>query len=404
MTGRRTSALALMIVIAAALIARAVFERVSNSKATEKAARELSVLPVEVISPAPGPAKRSIVLPGTVRAWQEAPIFAQVSGYVQSWNEDYGASVKAGQALAEISTPSLDAQYAAAKANLEVADANYKLAQATAARWLALAGTPAVAAQTVDAQVAEAAARKADRAAAAQVVARYAALEGFKQVIAPFDGVVTARLAEVGAYVDAAGGDAGARDNSTELFSVADVQKMRVFVAVPQDYAAALVPESTAQLRLPSQPGHPIEATFLTTSRSFNPSTRTAVTELTVGNADHSLWPGTYVDVAFEVPTDPGILVVPEQALIFQSAGTQLAVLDAQNRVHLKDVTLGYNLGRTVQITTGLAAGDRIVNSPPAGLLEGQIVLPQGPGINPPAEPDRGGPKAADAHNGAKGS
>ena len=165
------------------------------------------------------------MLPGTVRAWYEAPIYAQVAGYVQAGMQDYGAKVKAGQLLATIDAPSLDAQYAAAKANLSVAQANYRLAVSTAARWQALAGTPAVSKQEVEVQTAGAEARKAEMEVAEQNVARYAALEAFKRVVAPFDGVVTARLTDVGSYVNAAGGDVSARGNSTELFTVADVHR-----------------------------------------------------------------------------------------------------------------------------------------------------------------------------------
>jgi membrane fusion protein, multidrug efflux system len=340
---------------------------------------EQAVLPVQVIAPQRGPSTHPLVLPGTVSAWNEAPIFAQVAGYVSSWNEDYGAQVKAGQLLATIDAPSLDAQYAAAKANLAVADANYRLAVTTAARWQALAGTPAVAKQEVDVQVAAATARKAEVESAAQDVARYAALEAFKRVVAPFDGVVTARLTDVGKYVNAAGGDAGARATSPELFTVADVHEMRVFVAVPQGYADQLGAGLTATIHLPSQPGKPITAKFLTTAQAFNPGTRTVVTELTVDNSQHTLWPGTYVDVEFQVPADPTILTMPEQALIFRAAGTQVAIVDAQNRVHLRNVTLGQNLGQTVQVTSGLSAGDRLVNNPPAGLLEGESVQPVTP-------------------------
>jgi membrane fusion protein, multidrug efflux system len=344
--------------------------QVANAQAT---------VPVQIISPTPGPSTRPIVLPGTVRAWYEAPIFAQVSGYVLSWNVDYGAQVKAGQLLATIDTPSLDAQYAAAKATLHVAEANYRLAVTTAERWQALAGTVAVSKQEVDVQVAGAAARKAELEVAAQNVARYAALEAFKRVVAPFDGVVTARLTDVGSYVNAAGGDVSARGNSTELFTVADVHEMRVFVSVPQDYADQLVAGLTATIHLPSQPGKLIEAKFLTTARAFSPTTRTAVTELTVENPNHALWPGTYVDVQLQVPSDPAVLTMPEEALIFRAAGTQVAIVDGENRVHLRNVTLGQNLGQTVQVTSGLAAGDRLVNNPPAALLEGQPVQPVTP-------------------------
>jgi RND family efflux transporter MFP subunit len=319
------------------------------------------------------------MLPGTLRAWSEAPIYAQVAGYVQSWDADYGATVKAGQLLAMIDTPGLDAQYAAVKANLSVAQANYRLAVSTAARWQALAGTPAVSKQEVDVQSAGAEARKAEMEVAEQNVAHYAALEAFKRVVAPFDGVVTARLTDVGSYVNAAGGDASVRGSSTELFSVADVHQMRVFVSVPQDYASLLGPGITAELHQPSQPGKSIQAKFLTTARAFNANTRTAVTELTVDNPDHTLWPGTYVDVVFQVPTDPTVVTMPEAALIFRADGAQVAIVDRQNRVHLRNVTLGQNLGQTVQVTSGLSSGDKLVNNPPAGLLEGQSVQPVTP-------------------------
>jgi membrane fusion protein (multidrug efflux system) len=367
------------VVVVAALLLYGIVKRERALTNLAHVSQAQSTTPVQLITATPGPSTRPLVLPGTVRAWYEAPIFAQVSGYVLSWNVDYGARVKAWQLLATIDTPSLDAQYAAAKAALHVAEANYRLAVTTAERWQALAGTVAVSQQEVDVQMAGAAARKAELEVAAQNVARYAALEAFKRVVAPFDGVVTARLTDVGSYVNAAGGDVSARGSSTELFTVADVHEMRVFVSVPQDYADQLVAGLTATIHLPSQPGKLIEAKFLTTARAFSPNTRTAVTELTVDNSKHLLWPGTYVDVQFQVPTDPTVLTMPEQALIFRAAGAQVAIVDGANRVHLRNVTLGQNLGQTVQVTSGLSAGDRLVNNPPAGLLEGQSVQPVTP-------------------------
>ncbi|MDB6091055.1 MAG: Multidrug resistance protein MdtA [Gammaproteobacteria bacterium] len=366
-------------VLAAGLVVYGVVERERSVAALTRVVNEQANIPVQIISPQKGPSTRPLVLPGTLRAWYEAPIFAQVAGYVHNWNEDYGATVKAGQLLATIDAPSLDAQDAAAKANLSVAQANYRLAVSTAARWQALAGTPAVSKQEVDVQAAGAAARKAEMEAAEQNVARYAALEAFKRVVAPFDGVVTARLTDVGSYVNAAGGDVSVRGSSAELFTVADVHEMRVFVSVPQDYADLLGPQTTATLHQPSQPGKSIEAKFLTTARAFDPSTRTAETELTVDNSNHALWPGTYVDVEFHVPTDQAVLTMPEAALIFRADGAQVAIVDAQNRVHLRNVTLGQNLGQTVQVTSGLLPSDKLVNNPSAGLLEGQSVQPVTP-------------------------
>jgi membrane fusion protein, multidrug efflux system len=395
---------ALPLVLAAALMWYGLVARERALAALTHVSSEQAIVPVQVISPQRSPATRPLMLPGTVRAWYEAPIFAQVAGYVSGWNEDFGANVKAGQLLATIDAPSLEAQDAAAKANLKVAQANYQLATSTAARWQALAGTPAVSQQEVDVQAASATERRAELEVSTQNVARYAALEAFKRVVAPFDGVVTARLTDVGSYVNAAGGDVSARGTSTELFTVADVHEMRVFVAVPQDYANLLGPGITATLHQPSQPGKLIVAKFVTTARAFNDSTRTAVTELTVDNSNHALWPGTFVEVEFHVPTDPAVLTMPEAALIFAADGAQVAIVDAHNRVHLRNVTLGQNLGQTVQVTSGLSPGDRLVNNPPAGLLEGQSVQPVTPAtgyaMTTPKPPGQAEPPAGVNNNG----
>jgi membrane fusion protein, multidrug efflux system len=383
-------------VVAVALLIGGIVKREHALGKLTNIAKAQSVAAVQIIAPTPGPTKRPLVLPGTVSAWYQAPIFAQVSGYVHAWYVDYGATVKAGELLATIDTPSLDAQYAAVQADLHVAQANYRLAVITAKRWQALEGTVAVSQQEVDVQVAGAEARKAELDAASQNVARYAALEAFKRVVAPFDGVVTARLTDVGSYVNAAGGDLSVRGASTELFTVADVHALRVFVSVPQDDADQLVPGVTAVIHLPSQPGNLIEAKYLTTARAFSTNTRTAVTELMVDNSNHALWPGTYVDVTFQVPSDPKVVTMPEEALIFRAAGTQVALVDANNRVHLRDITLGQNLGTTVQVTSGLAPGDRFVNNPPAGLLDGDTVQPVTPEpgyasapTSPPHQPEQ---------------
>jgi membrane fusion protein (multidrug efflux system) len=377
---RRTVLMAaLPVVVAAALLIGGIVEREHALGKLRNVAKAQSIEAVQIIAPTPGPTRRPLVLPGTVSAWYQAPIFAQVSGYVHAWYVDYGATVKAGQLLATIDTPSLDAQYSAAQADLRVAQANYRLAVITAKRWLALEGTVAVSQQEVDVQVAGAEARKAELEAAEQNVARYAAFEAFKRVVAPFDGVVTARLTDVGSYVNAAGGDVSVRGPSAELFTVADMHELRVFVSVPQDYADQLAPGLTALIHLPSQPGNLIEAKYLTTARAFSTNTRTAVTELTVDNSKHALWPGTYVDVTLQVPSDPNVLTMPEEALIFRAAGTQVAVVDANNRVHLRDITLGQNLGQTVQVTSGLSPSDKLVNNPPAGLLDGETVQPVTP-------------------------
>jgi membrane fusion protein, multidrug efflux system len=348
-------------------------------------ADEDSLPQVQVISPTPGPATRTMTLPGTIKAWYSAPIYAQVSGYVHKWYKDYGAPVRTGDLLATIDAPAVDEQYESALANLDVAQTNYKLAVVTAKRWTALAGTEAVSQQEVDVQVASAAAQQAQARAAQHQVARYKVLEGFKRIVAPFDGIVTSRNTDVGNYVNAAGGDVGARGASDELFSVSDIHEMRVFVSVPQDYSAMLKPNLTATLSLPQYPDRQFKAIYETTANAFNPQTRTVLTELLVPNPDHLIWPGTYANVNFVVPLDPNVLVVPEQALLFRAQGMQIALVGPGDKVHLQNVQLGLNLGQTVQVTSGLKRSDRLIINPSAGVLEGQQVrIVQGvPGIAP---------------------
>ena len=362
------------LLVALALVALGIVQRHDNLADLRDVANEDSVPPVQVMSPMPGPASRTMTLPGNIHAWYSAPIYAQVSGYVSKWYKNYGAVVKAGDLLATIDAPAVDEQYESAQANLDVARTNYNLAAVTAKRWTALQGTEAVSQQEVDVQVANAAAQKAQARAAEHQVARFKVLEGFKAIVAPFDGVVTSRNTDVGNYVNAAGGDVSSQGAADELFSVSDIHEMRVFVSVPQDYSSILKPGLTATLSLPQYPGRRFEATFDTTANAFNPQTRTVVTELLVKNPDHLIWPGTYADVHFVIPSDPNVLIIPEQALLFRAEGMQVALVGADDKVHLQDVKLGLNLGQTVQVVSGLTRSDRLIVNPSAGILEGEKV------------------------------
>lgn len=375
----------LAIAVAAAvagLVMLGIVQRHANIAELQDVANESSVPPVQVIQPMPGPPTRSMTLPGNIRAWYSAPIYAQVSGYVKKWYKDYGAEVKAGELLATIDAPTVDEQYEGALADLDVARTNYNLANVTAKRWTALAGTQAVSQQEVDVQVANAAAQKAKVSAAEHQVARFKVLQGFKNIVAPFDGIVTSRNTDEGNYVNAAGGDVGSRGSADELFSVSDIHEMRVFVSVPQDYSQILKPGLTATLSLPQYPGHTFQASFDTSANAFNPQTRTVVTELLVPNPDHLIWPGTYADVHFVIPSDQHILMVPEQALLFRAEGMQVALVGPDDKVHLQNVKLGLNLGQTVQVVSGLKPTDRLIVNPSAGILEGEKVrvVPGTPG------------------------
>lgn len=337
-------------------------------------AAQEAVPPVQIVYPQPGAPTHILDLPGNVVAWYEAPIYAQVSGYVKMWYVDYGTHVKKGQLLATIDTPELDEQYEAAQAQLTEAQTKFKIASLTASRYEALSGTKAVSQQQVDVEVANAAAAQAQVQAASADVARYVALEKFKNVVAPFDGVVTSRRTDVGDYVSAAGGNVGTTGASTELFSVADIHKLRVFVSVPQNYAGALEDGLTATLNLPQFPHRSFTAQLLTTAQAFDPASRMVTTELVVDNHDQEIWPGSYANVHLAVKSDPGILTIPEQALLFRADGLQVAVVQPNGTVHLQNVTLGLNLGSTVQVENGLNISDRVIDNPSDGLLEGQSV------------------------------
>ena len=291
---RGSVVLASLAVVAVVLAIWGMWSRHSSLAAQREIAAQEATPPVQFVYPQLGAPTHILDLPGNVVAWYEAPIYAQVSGYVKMWYVDYGAHVKRGQLLATIDAPELDEQYEAAKAQLAVAQTRYKIAALTARRYSALSGTTAVSQQQVDVETANAAAAQAQVQAATDDVARYAALEGFKNVVAPFDGVVTSRRTDVGDYVSAAGGDVGSSGTSSELFSVADIHKLRVFVAVPQDYAGALQNGLTATLNLPQFPHQTFTAHLLTSAQAFDAASRTVTTELTVENHDNQIWPGSY--------------------------------------------------------------------------------------------------------------
>ncbi|GBQ05740.1 efflux RND transporter periplasmic adaptor subunit [Saccharibacter floricola] len=377
-----------LLAIIVALVAWGLVQRGFHKHEVHQETEDASIPRVALITPEPGPSTRQVDLPANLAAWYEAPIYAQVSGYVKMWYKDYGAKVKRGDVLAEISTPSLDAQFNAAKAHYDVVMARYRLALITTKRWTALRGTQAVSRQEVDVQAANAAAQKAELEAASYDVERYQALENFKKIIAPFDGIVTSRLVNVGDYVNPGGGNVRARGSIAELFSVADVHRMRVFVSVPQDFASVISPKITADLTVPQYPNRNFKATFLATARAFNAATRTVTTELVLDNDEELLWPNSYATAHIKAPGDPAILIVPTNALLFRAQGMQLAKV-VNNHVHLQNVQVGINYGLTSQVLSGIDVNDQIIASPTADLLEGDEVhvVPQTRGYNDTGKP-----------------
>lgn len=371
--GRSRLVLLVMVGLAIFLAAWGILGRAAHTRALAQETHEAALPRVTLVHPKAGPATRTLDLPANLAAWYQAPIYAQVSGYVKMWYKDFGARVKQGDVLAEINTPGLDAQYAAAKATLNVQLARYHLAVLTANRWAALRGTQAVSRQEVDVQAANAAAEKAQVEAAQHEVDRYEALENFKRIVAPFDGIVTSRLVNVGDYVNPGGGNLNSSGRAAELFSVADVHRMRVFVSVPQDFAAVISPKVSADLSLPQYPGRKFKASFLATARAFNADTRTVTTELTLPNDDGLLWPDSYATAHFEAPGDPSVLILPVSALIFRAEGTQVAEV-VNGHVHLVHITVGINFGTTFQVMGSLKTTDNVIMTPTADILEGQQV------------------------------
>ncbi|MCX2562129.1 efflux RND transporter periplasmic adaptor subunit [Acetobacter farinalis] len=360
--------------VLAGYVAYLEIQHLHNKVTLQADAQHASVPDVAVVQPKPAPSTLAMTLPGNINAWYEAPIYAQVSGYVKMWYKDYGAVVKKGDILAEINAPGLDAQYAQAKADLQVAQAKYGLATVTANRWRSMGKSQAVSGQSVSVQNANEQSARAALEAAQHNVDHYDALERFKTIVAPFDGVVTARNISVGDYVGAGSGNMNANGTASELFTVADTHAMRLFVSVPEVFSYVLKPGLKARVIVPQYPNQVFTANFLTIAKGYDTNTRTAVTEFTIENADQKLWPGTFASVSLSAPAEGGIYTVPTGALVFQEKGMQVVTIDGQNKAHYKNITVGRMSDAYTEVNAGLAPTDRVINNPPADLLEGQTV------------------------------
>jgi RND family efflux transporter MFP subunit len=315
-----------------------------------------------------GDAEQSLILPGDIQPYNKAAIYARVSGYLQSWNKDIGAHVKAGEVLASIEAPDLDQQVAQARATLASAEANHDIAAITASRNGILVKKQIVAQQAADQTAADAAAKQAVMDADAANVRQLEAMQSFKQIVAPFDGIVTQRNTDVGALINA-GSTAG-----QQLFEVSDLHRVRIYVQVPQAFSADLRPGLQATFAMPQYPGRKFAATLVTTSNAVNASSRSMQIELQADNPDGTLLGGSYCEVEFHIPGDPNMVRVPATALMPVNRGAQVAVLGDDNKVVLKSVELGRDFGDSVEVTAGLAAQDRVIDSPSETLQTGDTV------------------------------
>ena len=388
---------AILVIVAAIVVVTGIRSRIAAASAVREKTLELEVPTVAVVHPAPGDLKNEVLLPGNVQPLIDAPIYARATGYVKQWSVDIGARVKAGQTLAELDAPELDQQVQQAKSNLQQAQAsleqslasyeqgrsNEELARVTADRWKNLVARGVVSKQENDqyqmqyqAQVANVQALdKAINAARGTVgsmqanLSRLEDLQNYKIIRAPFDGVITARNTDIGALVN---GGNGAPNQ--ELFHLAAINKLRVFVNVPEIYSRAAIPGITANLTLSEFPGRSFLGKLVRTAGAIDAGTRTLLTELEVDNPSGELKPGSYAEVHLKLPVATQTLTLPVNAIIFRSEGQQVAVVRPGNKVQLVNVQTGRDSGTQMEIVSGLSATDEVIVNPPDSLVSGTEV------------------------------
>ena len=315
----------------------------------------------------PGSSHQTLTLPGNIQPFNRAAIFARVNGYVKSWDHDIGSPVKAGQVLASIDAPDLDQQLGQAKATLASVRANHQIASLTANRNNILLQKQIVAQQLADQTDADAKAKEAVVDANEANVRQLEAMQSFKTLAAPFDGVVTARNVELGMLINSGG-------SGQPLFEVSDLHRVRIYVQVPQSFTAGLTVGMKATFEMPQYPGARFEAMLSHISKSINQNSHSMQVELQADNAAGKFFGGSYCNVHFEIPTDANLVKVPSTALITGNQGTQIATLDSNDKVVLRNVQLGRDLGDSVEVVAGLSPADRIVNNPPETLAAGDAV------------------------------
>jgi RND family efflux transporter MFP subunit len=307
-------------------------------------------------------------LPGRLQAYIQAPIYARVPGYLKSWKYDIGARVKAGDVLAEIDTPDLDQQLMQARADLNVAEANARLSEITAKRWQSLSGTDAVAKQDVDQRTFTWNANIAQVKAAQANVDRLVAQQGFKRLVAPFDGIVTARATDIGALINegASGGVA--------LFVVSETRKLRAYVNVPQNNVPSVPPGTPVTIRVPEHPDTTYTGRVEASSQAVDPTSGTTLMQIVVDNPTGEMMPGDYASIHLQSAGVANVLSIPSSALIFDAHGLSVATVGADNRVIVKPVSIERDLGSVIEISSGLDATDRVIQNPPDGIETGALV------------------------------
>ncbi|GJH06302.1 efflux RND transporter periplasmic adaptor subunit [Paraburkholderia terrae] len=359
--------------VAAALLAIGIVPRLHASTALTQQVDAQRYLSVDALTPTRAPASQELLLPGNVMPYADASIYARTSGYILHWYTDIGAKVQAGQTLADIQTPELDAQLRQARADEANAKANYSFANSTAQRWQTMLQTQSVSQQDANAKTSDSAAKLAAWQAAQANVARLTELVSYEKVTAPFNGVITARKVDVGALVTA-GGSPGIAANGGELFHIEQTDRLRVYVDVPQNDAQSIAPGTKVYLTTQQYPGRQFDATVARSADSIDPVSRTLRVEVDVDNRDGALLPGAYAQVHLALVTAHPALEVPVSALLFRPDGVTVAVIGKDDKVQLRTVTIGRDFGTYVEVATGLDATDRVINNPGDAISDGETV------------------------------
>jgi RND family efflux transporter MFP subunit len=375
LTRRRLGLLvfATLAVLFACAAAFGIWSRLSESRVLAAETSRFATPTVSVMHPIATPAKDELVLPATVDAYIESPIYARTNGYLLRWYKDIGSHVRKGELLAEIDTPEVDQELRQARATRDQVQAQLQFTKISADRYQNLLKTNSVAQQEADQMTSGYQQAQANLAAAVANVSRLEQLEGFKHVYAPFSGVVTKRNVDVGSLINA-----GSNGTPPAMFNVAQIDTLRIFVDVPQTYAPSIHVKLPASIQLTEYPGRTFQGVVARTADALDPATRTLRTEVDVPNKDGTLLPGAYATVHF-LTTSPlsRSVSLPVNALLFRAEGPRAAVVDAKGRVHLTPVTIGRDFGNTVEILTGLQAADQIVLNPMDSLEDGAVVQVQ---------------------------
>lgn len=356
------------VVLTLAIAATGIASRIHHDKVLRGDLARQNTQTVQVVMPKYSTSEQDLILPGNVRADFEAPIYARVSGYLKNWYTDIGARVKKGQVLATIDTPELDEGILQAKANLSTAEANMELAQITAKRWQNLLESDSVSRQAVDEKTADAKAKSDIVNAMRASLQNLMVQKSFSRVVAPFAGVVTDRTTDIGQLINPG------RSSGQSLFKVAEIDKLRIYVEIPQNYAALISKGTKASLVFPDRPGKRYTATLVSTSDAIHERSRTLTAELQMDNSKGTLLAGAYAEVHFVLPAAKNVYLLPASTLLFRKEGLQVATVGPDNRVVLKHIVIGRDLGRVEEVVAGIDAKDRVIDTPSDSILQGDLV------------------------------